>query len=152
MTSVLHLPPRADAPIACDMSTAPDTPDQRLARYRRLFDDALVRRERPAHAVVFVLRSTPGTRETVEELARREALCCPFMDYRVETTGDEVIYMITNPIEDDDVDTMLDAIFTLPEHAGSGMDGLLGRIADGGVEIVETGANRFEWRRSTEAN
>ena len=48
MTATLHLPARAGAPIACDMSTAPDTPDQRLAEYRELFVRALVRRERRA--------------------------------------------------------------------------------------------------------
>jgi hypothetical protein len=114
MTTVLHLPARAGAPIACDMSTAPDTPDERLALYGRLFDDALVRRERADHAVVFVLRATPGTCETAEELARREALCCPFMDYRVETSGDEVIFTISGAGRED-VDTMLDAFYTLPD-------------------------------------
>jgi len=78
------------------MSTAQDTPDERLAAYAQLFERALARRERKQNAVVLVLRATPGTRELVEELARREAACCPFMDYRVETKGDEVIY--TNPV------------------------------------------------------
>jgi hypothetical protein len=96
MTTVLHLQRRADAPVACDMSTAQDTPDERLAAYAQLFERALARRERMHNAVVFVLRATPGTRELVEDLARREAACCPFMDYRVETKGDEVIY--TNPV------------------------------------------------------
>ena len=112
MTTLLHLPARADAPIACDMSTAPDTPDERLALYRRLFDDALVRRERPDHAVVFVLRATPGTREAVEELARREALCCPFLDYRVETAGDELSFTISGAGRED-VAPLLDAFYTL---------------------------------------
>lgn len=117
MSTVLHLPHRPDSPIACDMSTAADTPDERLAEYRRLFETVLVRRERPEHAVVFVFRATPGTREQVEDLARREALCCPFLDYRVETTGDEVSFTFIDPLDEPDVDTLLDAVHALPGQA-----------------------------------
>ena len=85
MTDVLHLPARPGAPIACDMSTASDTPDERLSEYTRLFERALVRCERPDDAVVFTFRADPGLREQVEDLAGREAACCPFLDYRVET-------------------------------------------------------------------
>ena len=82
MTTVLHVPARSGAPIACDMTTAVDTPAERLAEYARVFEGALVRRERRDHSVVFVFRSS--ARELVTELARREAACCPFLDYRVE--------------------------------------------------------------------
>jgi hypothetical protein len=109
MTSVLHLPAQAGAPIACDMSTAPDTPEERLATYRRLFDTALVRRE---HAVVFTFRRTSATQEIVERLARREAACCPFLDYRVETAGDELIWTIAGP----EHDAVLDAFYALPDR------------------------------------
>ena len=51
-----HIPARTDAPIACDMSTAEDTPIERLRAYRGLFDGALRRRERTAGAVVFRVR------------------------------------------------------------------------------------------------
>lgn len=123
MTSVLHLSARADAPIACDMSTATDTPDQRLAEYGALFERALLRRERAERAVVFLFQATPGVREQVEDLARREAACCPFLDHRVETTNGEVIYTVTNPstgMERADAEVTLDAFYALPDHAGSG--------------------------------
>jgi hypothetical protein len=151
MTSVLHLPARADAPIACDMSAATDTPDQRLAEYSALFERALVRRERPEHAVVFAFRAMPGAREQVEDLAGREAACCPFLDYRVETTADEVIYTITNPstgMERADAEVTLDAFYALPDHAGSDYAGLLERLAGGGVRVVEAGSARWELRES----
>jgi hypothetical protein len=80
------------------MSTAADTPDQRLEAYRRLFDRALIRRERRDGALVLLFRANPGIRATVDELARREAVCCPFMDYRVEPRGDEIAWSITNPV------------------------------------------------------
>jgi hypothetical protein len=152
MTTDLHLPARADAPIACDMSTAADTPDQRLAEYSALFERALVRRERPEQAVVFAFRATPDTREQVEDLARREAACCPFLDYRVQTTDDEVIYTVTNPMtgmERADAEVTLDAFYALPDHAGSDYAGLLERFADGGVRVGEAGSNRWELRDST---
>jgi hypothetical protein len=97
MSDVLHLPHRPDAPIACDMSTATDTADERLAEYAELFERALARRTRGDHSVVFALRPAPGVREQVDDLARREAACCPFLDYRVETIGDEVIFTVTDP-------------------------------------------------------
>jgi hypothetical protein len=115
MSNFLHLPARPDAPIACDMSTAVDTPDERLAEYGRLFATTLVRRERRDHAVVFVLRATPGTRERVEDLARREAACCPFMDYRVDAVGDEVSFTFSNPNRAPDIDATLDAVYALPD-------------------------------------
>ena len=62
MTNELHLPARPATPIVCDLSTARDTPDQRLAEYAQLFEDALIRRDRTADAVVFVFRANPGTR------------------------------------------------------------------------------------------
>src|SRR5436190_4727598 len=84
MTNVLHLPARAGAPVACDMSTASDTPHERLVEYDRLFEHALLGRERRANAVVLSFRADPATRAAVEDLARREAACCPFLDYRVQ--------------------------------------------------------------------
>ena len=149
MTDVLHLPARADAPIACDMSTATDTPDERLAEYSRLFQRTLVRRDRHEHAVVFAFSATPGTREQVEDLARREAACCPFLDYRVETTSDEVIYTVSNPVTGlgrADADVTLDAFYALPDHAGSDYAGLLEQLAEGGVHVVEAGSERWERR------
>jgi hypothetical protein len=97
MTNALHIEARPGAPIACDMSTATDTPDERLAEYQRLFEAALLRRERHADAMVLSFRADPGTREQIESLARREAACCPFLDYRVETLGDEVRWTMTRP-------------------------------------------------------
>jgi hypothetical protein len=115
MTSVLHLPARPGAPIACDMSTAPDTPDQRLAEYEALFARALVRRER---AIRFTLRAEPGVRAQVDDLARREAACCPFLEYRVETIGDEVRFTVANPRQAD-ADAVLDAFYALPDRGAS---------------------------------
>ena len=42
MTTTLHLPARAGAAIACDMTTASDTPDERMREYDRLFAGAML--------------------------------------------------------------------------------------------------------------
>jgi hypothetical protein len=91
---LLRIAARPGAPIACDMSTASDTPEERRAAYARLFE-ALVSRERRDDGVAFRLRAGDGVRAALEDLARREAACCPFADYRVEAAGDELIWTIT---------------------------------------------------------
>jgi hypothetical protein len=152
MTILLHIPAQADMPVACDMSTAVDTPDQRLAAYGRLFANAMVRRERRESGVLFAFRDDAGIRHTVEDLARREAACCPFLDYRIEIVGDEVIWTTTNPVAGDEraaADATLDAFYALPDHAGSNLAALLGRLADRGVDVVEAGDRRFQWSGST---
>jgi hypothetical protein len=151
MTDLLYLPAQTGAPIACDMSSARDTPDERLAEYGRLFERALVRRDRHEQSVVFAFRATPGTREQVEDLARREAACCPFLDYRVQAIGDEVLYTITNPVtgmDRADAEVTLDAFYALPDHAGSDYAGLLDRLADGGVRVIEVNGDRWVLRES----
>ena len=108
----MHIAADLEAPIACDMSTASDTPGERLAEYRRLFDGSLLRRERLHDAVVFVFRS--GSATAVTDLARREAACCPFLDYRVEPVGDQVSWTIADPIGR--ASAILDDFYALPER------------------------------------
>ena len=75
----MHLTSRPDTPVACDMTTARDTPGERIAEYDELFERALLGRERRADSVVLAFR--PDAREQVEDLARREYACCPFLDH-----------------------------------------------------------------------
>jgi hypothetical protein len=149
MTNALHIPARPDAPIACDMRGADDTPDERLAEYGRLFENALARRVRHEDGVAFAFRADPGTRATVESVAQREAACCPFLEYRVQTVDDEIRFEVSRPVTGPTrragVDAILDAFYTLPDHAGAGMAGLLARLADNGVDVVETAGGRFRW-------
>ena len=115
MTTVLHLPPTEGAPIACDMSRARDTPEQRLAEYGELFQRALLERERRDDAVVLVFAAQ--AREQVEDLARREHDCCPFVDYRIDADGDQIRWTTTNTVDGDDraaAQVMLDAMYELP--------------------------------------
>jgi hypothetical protein len=149
MTNSLHLPARPDAPIICDMSSANDTPDERLREYGRLFETVLLGRERRADGVSFWFRADPGTREALDELARREAACCPFLDYRVEAADDEVIWTTTNTVtgaERAAIDVFLDALHALPDHPGSDIASLYSHLAEHDVHVVENG-ERFELRR-----
>jgi hypothetical protein len=60
-----------------------------------------------------------------------------------------VVDTITNPITGAgraSVDIGLDAIHSLPDHAGTDFAGLLGRLAERGVAMVESGSKRFELR------
>jgi hypothetical protein len=102
--------------IACDMSTAEDTPAERRAEYARLFAGALRRRERRADGVRFTFGS--HARAAVEDLALREAACCPFLESRVEVVGDAVVWTITSPVRGDDraaVEALLDEFHALPD-------------------------------------
>ena len=140
MPTTLHLQARPGTPIACDMSTATDTMDERLSEYSRLFEQALIRRERRADSVVFWLRAEPGIRASVDALVRREAACCPFFDYRVESVGDEVVWTITTPVTGEEraaIDVYLDVFHELPDHAGSSLAGLFDRLAERGVQVIE---------------
>ena len=48
MTTLLTIAANPEAPIACDFTTAGDTPEERLAEYGRVFDYALTQRVRTA--------------------------------------------------------------------------------------------------------
>ena len=73
---------------------------------------ALLRRERRPARVSFWFRADPGTRE---ELARRKAACCPFLDYRVEPAGDELLWTTASVGEQRGaIHVFLDALHDLP--------------------------------------
>ncbi len=127
MPNLLHLPAQPDAPIACDMSTADDTPDERLREYAALFERALLRRERRSDALVLTFRADPGIRPSVDDLARREAACCPFLDYRIETVGDQVVWTMTGDGRAN-VNLTLDVFYAVPDHPGADFAGLLDRL------------------------
>ena len=117
MTNALHIPARPGAPIACDMSTASDTPEERLAAYRATVRArAAAARAARRRGRVRVPRRR-RTRAAVEDLARREAACCPFLDYRVEAArrrGDLDDQQPDHRDERASVDVVLDAFYALP--------------------------------------
>jgi len=103
--------------IACDMTAAPDTAEQRLDEYDRLFATAFVGRERTRSGVRWRLSAEPGVEAWARDLAARENACCAFMQSSVTVVGDEV-HWDTSAIDDPTARSVLDLFFELPDRAG----------------------------------
>jgi hypothetical protein len=131
-----------DAPIACDMTTAPDTPEERLAEYGHLFARALVARERSDNAVVFTFAAKPGVWEWIADLVTREAACCPFFSYEVEHRDGNIVWS-TRTDAGPATQAMLDEYYAAPDHINDGLNGLVARLADKGVDVISREPGRF---------
>ena len=83
---------------ACSLSPADAA--GRAEEFRALARRFLVARDRSQDEVLLHFRDEPGVGDTVEELARRERECCPFLDLRVERSAGEVILAIGAGPED----------------------------------------------------
>jgi hypothetical protein len=116
------------------MTTAPDTPQERMAEYGRLFDHALAGRERTAEAVIWRFTARAGVEAWVRDLADREAACCPFLTYTVTADDGQVAYRIAAdgvPMGRE----VLDVIERVPDDIAAGFPGLLDRLQQVGFEI-----------------
>lgn len=100
--------------IKCDMSTARDTPEERLAEYRRLFAQALVGRERTAEGIRFRFRADDGVEAWVRDLAAREKACCAFFDFEVAAEGNQVRWD-ASVVDDDAARAVLEDFYNLSE-------------------------------------
>jgi hypothetical protein len=121
-------------PIACDMTGARDTLQERLDEYDRLFATALIAQERSKAGVTMRLRRDEGIETWVRDLAAREKACCPFFDFDVTTAGDEVIWHAT-VIDDPIAREILDEWALLPKTAATGVAALEGRLVAKGLTI-----------------
>jgi hypothetical protein len=121
--------------IACDMTGAADTPQERMAEYGRLFGAALVGRERTTDGIRFRLRADTGVEAWVRDLAAREKACCPFFDFAVSAEGGEVRWDAT-VLDDDTARAVLDEFYRLPETAVDGVEGLSDRLATLGFAVT----------------
>jgi len=119
------------------MTTAPDTPQQRMQEYGRLFEHALAGRERTTDAAILRFTARAGVADWVRDLADREALCCPFFIYEVTENDDEVSYKVSGEA-DPTIQAIIDEFFRLPEHVGDGLDALLARLRDTGLDVSES--------------
>jgi hypothetical protein len=139
----LIIPETPNAPIACDLTDAPDTPEERLAEYGRLFAQALAGRQRTADAVELRFAAKPGVTEWVTDLARREAACCPFLTHRVSADSTQVIWRMSTQAGPA-AQALLDEVHALPERFDDGFKGLLNRLDARGVKVVQPDPRRFE--------
>ncbi|MGW4058576.1 hypothetical protein ACWEGE_09850 [Amycolatopsis sp. NPDC004747] len=127
--------PAASTPIVCDMTTAPDTDEQRLAEYRRLFAQALAGRERTAEGIRFRFRAAPGVESWVRDLAAREKACCAFYAYTVTVEGDQVLWDCAVP-DNDIARAVLDQFYALPDTLDENIDGIRERLGRQGLVVV----------------
>ena len=121
--------------IACDMSTAPDTPAERTAEYGRLFGQHLVGRERTAEGIRFRLRAAEGVEEWVRDLSAREKACCPFADFAIATVDGEVQWDITVP-DDEMARAVLEEFYQVPDANAGDWQGMQQRLTGLGFPIT----------------
>ncbi len=141
MTKLLSLAARPDAPIACDMSGAPDNLAERLAEYRRLFEHALTSRESTATATTFRFVARPGVREWVCDLAKREAACCPFLSYEIDEQGEEILWTTTGGLGAAEMG-ILDEFLDGPESVAGSSDAIAQRLEDQGLHVIGPNGQR----------
>ncbi|GAA1039808.1 hypothetical protein GCM10009557_59430 [Virgisporangium ochraceum] len=127
--------------IACDLTDAPDTADERMAEYARLFSQALAGRDRTDGGVRLRFRADEDVAAWVRDLAVREKACCPFYNFTVSTTGGEVWWDISlvDGVADGDEHTaraMLDGYFYAPDYAADGVAGMTKWLAGEGFTVT----------------
>jgi hypothetical protein len=145
MTKLLSIPTTPDAPVACDMTAAEDTLAERMAEYRRLFDHALLGRDSTDSSTTFRLAARPGVEEWLLDLVRREAACCPFLSYEVDTRDDpggEQILWTMGGLGASGV-AVLDGFLAGPDRPGETSESLAQELAErGGVPVLVPRADR----------
>jgi hypothetical protein len=130
--------------IACDMTEAPDTAEERMAEYDRLFTRALAGRDRTGSGVRLRFRADDGVEAWVRDLAVREKACCPFYDFDVCTTDGQVWWEISlvDGVTDDPhtARTLLDTYYHAPDYAADGIAGMMTWLAGNGFAVTTTGS------------
>jgi len=130
---------KSDPALVCDMTNAPDTADQRLDEYARLFDSAFISRERTADSIRWRLRAAPGVEEWARDLAARENACCAFMSITITVIDEQVLWDATT-IDDPAARSVLDLYYDLPETRWCDVDAVHERFVKGSgvpVAIIE---------------
>jgi hypothetical protein len=122
-------------PIVCDMTDAPDTTEERLADYRRLFGTDLIGRERTDEGIRFRFRTRDGLAAEIRHLAAREKACCAFFDFQIGEHEDEVTWD-ASVVDDPIARQILDEYYALPDTLAGSVTDLFYRFAQRGLEIV----------------
>lgn len=124
--------------IACDMTAAPDTAEERMAEWQRLIAAAYTGRERTDGGIRLRFRADDGIEAWIRDLAAREKACCPFFTFDVGSTDGEVRWDIS-VIDDDIARAILDDVYTIPDTVGDGLAGMEERMRAGGLTLTRTG-------------
>ena len=130
--------PAPDTPVVCDLSTARDTPEQRLDEYHRLFASAFVGKERVGDDEIrFRLRADDGVVDWVRDLAAREKACCAFFAFEIAEAGDEIVWDVA-VIDNDAARAVLDEFYALTENASESVEDLHARFINKGLAFVNS--------------
>ena len=128
--------PKTTPAVVCDMTSAPDSAEERLAEYARLFGAAFVSRERTAAGIRWRLRADPGIEAWARDLAARENACCGFMTIAVTLAGEHVLWDAST-IDDPVARGVLDLFYDLPGDR-SDVAAMHSRLERIGVPVVIT--------------
>jgi hypothetical protein len=124
-----------DIQIVCDMTSAPDTAEERVAEYRRLFAEALIGRDKTAQGIRFRFRAAPGIEAWMQDLAAREQACCSFYGFTVTTADDQVLWDAT-VVDDDLARALLAEFYALPDTIGQDTETVLDRFTGLGLRVI----------------
>jgi hypothetical protein len=117
------------------MTNAPDTTEERLAEYRRLFGGDLIDRARTEIGIRFRFRTREGLAEEIRDLAAREKACCAFFDFEV-TEHDEEITWDASVVDDPIARQILDEYYALPDTLEDSTADLFERFTQRGLSVA----------------
>lgn len=109
---LIDIQPKPDAPLVCDFTDAPDTPEKRFDEYSRLFRAALIKRERTADSMVLTFANDAGVADWVTDLVKREASCCSFLSFEVNADNSAVRWKTSGT---PDAQRVLDELYRLAD-------------------------------------
>jgi hypothetical protein len=69
----------------------------RDGEFATILQRGLVAREDTLTGIRLRFRRSSGLEEDLADLTRKEKACCPFFDFRIEATGDEVLLEVDAP-------------------------------------------------------
>ena len=104
-----------------------------MSEYGRLFDHALIGRQRTSAGLAFRFEARPEVDDWVRDLCEREAACCPFFDYTISTTDDGEITWLIATDGDPVAESILDEMYRLPDIIADGYPGLLRQLDTAGL-------------------
>lgn len=125
-------------PLVCDLTGSGETPGDRLAEYRRLFDTALLARLRTAGGIRFRFRSEAVDEAQLRELAAREQACCPFFDMEIRRVGEELWW--DTAVSQPDGGFVLEEFYRLPGLTLEA-DEIQARMHERGLPILTDGSD-----------
>jgi hypothetical protein len=117
------------------MTSAPDSAEERLAEYARLFEAAFVSRERTAAGIRWRLRADPGIEAWARDLAARENACCGFMTNMITLVGEDVLWDAST-IDDPAARGVLELFYELPANRTPDVAAVQTRFEEIGVPVV----------------